>query len=84
MPCAAAHEQAAQAEKKEARLAADQVPEEACGFIAMDIGEGLASGGIQQIDKPGIIALLEMMHAAANQAVRFQFAAKASQFLTRP
>src|SRR5260370_23660008 len=67
------HEQAAQPEKHQARLAAHHVPQETCGLIAVDFAERLPRRSVQQIHQLRIILLLKMVQRAADQPVRPQF-----------
>src|SRR6266403_1692883 len=46
-----AHEQAAQPEKHQARLAAHHVPQQTSGLITVDIAERLPGRSVEQIDQ---------------------------------
>src|ERR1700733_7439016 len=77
---ALAHEQAAETEEHELRLAANDVPKEAGGFVAVNFGQRCADAGVQEVDQLRIVFLLKMMHGAADEPVGGEFAAQYAQF----
>src|ERR1039457_1564047 len=77
---ALAHEQGAEAEEHQLRLAANDVPKEAGGFVAVNFGQRCADAGVQEVDQLRIIFLLKMMHGAADKPVSGEFAAQYAQF----
>src|SRR6266851_1070124 len=76
-----AHQQAAQSEKDEARLAAYYVPKQTIGFIAIDLAERLPRRRIEQVHQLRIIPLPKMVQRAADQPVRAQLAAQSTEFM---
>jgi hypothetical protein len=75
-----AHQQAAQAQKYELRLAANDVPKKACGFVTVDLAERCADAGVQEVNQLRIILLLKMVQRAADEPMGAQFAAECAQF----
>src|SRR5713226_5105360 len=76
-----AHQQAAQSEKDEARLAAYYVPKQTIGFIAIDLAERLPRRRIEQVHQLRIIPLPKMVQRAADQPVRAQLAAQSTELM---
>src|SRR3984893_7775809 len=77
---ASAQEQSAKAQEGQARLAAEDIPQQTGGFIARDFAERVARGNIQQVDQVGVVFLLEMVHGAADEPVGVELASQCFQF----
>lgn len=71
-----AHQQAAQAKKNQARLAANYIPKQASGFVTIDLAERFARRSMEQVHQPRIIFLLEMVQGAPDHPMRGQFTAE--------
>src|SRR5579862_3107663 len=74
------HEQAAQTEQDQARLVAENSPQQPGGMVAMNFAERFTCGGIQQIDQIRVMLLIKMVHGAADQPVSSELAAQRTQF----
>lgn len=61
-------------------MAANHAPQQASGFVAVDLSEGLPRRVVQQIDETAVIVLAEVMQSAPDQPVSRQFAPKRPQF----
>src|ERR1700746_637680 len=75
-----AHQQAAQTEQYQARLAAQDAPEQSSRMVAMNLAQRLARGDVQQVHQAGIILLLEVMHGLPYEPVRIQFTTQGAKF----
>lgn len=62
------------------RLATEDGPEQAGGFVTINFAEGGAGGGVQEVDQLGILFLLKMVEGAADEPVGAEFTAQGEEF----
>ena len=75
------HQQSAETQQNQARLAQTHAPENFPGLIAGIFGERLLGRIVEQIHEAAVIRLLKIVERAAKQKVQIQFAAQCFQFM---
>jgi len=59
VPIISSQKKSAEAKEDKFRLAADDVPEKAGGFVAVDFAKRFAGGGVEQVHEFGVVACLK-------------------------
>ena len=73
---ARAHQEAAEAEEGEARLAEADAPDNFPGLVAGVVRKGLLGGFAEEIDEATVIGLAKIVEAPAEEEVDVKFAVK--------